>query len=55
MNFNLKGKRVKYTNKQGNEVIATNLYLEIGNKLVAIKPSFKDDYKLLITLAEIID
>ena len=55
MNFNLKGKKVKYTNKQGKEVIATNLYLEVGNKLVAIKPSFTNDYKLLSTLAEIIE
>lgn len=48
-------KKIEFTTKEGEKKSGYNFYIEFDNgRRVCIKNSFKDDYKLLGFLAELI-
>lgn len=52
MQFRLYKVRHIYTDKDGNEKQGWNFYLGDNSGVTAIKPCFKEDYRLLVRLAD---
>ena len=49
-------KKETYKGKDGNDYNYKNYYIRLDNgKMIAIRPSFKNDYKILELLSETID